>query len=547
MQIGNYFMNRNELDSASFYYLKSLEIYKDVKSERGQIFVNYTLADIQRSKGNYDSAIAMVNNNIAIYGMRSNEDSDLGSFNLIGAEYSLLGAIYMDKGSYQLALQETLKAARFFNDTDDRIREADAIKQLGNIEYALGNYRSSLKYCEQAYEIYGEFDDKVYQAYALNAAGLAAEALGDYSKALQYQYKAIELAKEVEVKSVLSTSLKDVGRVYAAQKRYDLASSVLQESLQIAREIDVKLDIASALKELANVDIETGAYTRALSKLNEMIEIVEPIGAVSLLSTAYKIRSRVYESLNDKDAALSDYQQYHLLDDSVYNVKKSQQIEELKTIYETEKKETAIALQEKEIQTLNQEVKINTLQKEIYAGGMFTILAVSALLIFGLRQRMKRNQAEREKQEEILKQEIEFKKKELASQTLHLVQKNSFIQELKENLERIRNSPELFKMEFRRIVMLLKRENASDKDWQVFKSYFSEVHDSFDKKLTSIYHDITEKEIRMASFIKMKLSTKEIAAMLNVLPDSVLKSKYRLKKKLGLDKDTDLYQYLSNL
>jgi DNA-binding NarL/FixJ family response regulator len=95
--------------------------------------------------------------------------------------------------------------------------------------------------------------------------------------------------------------------------------------------------------------------------------------------------------------------------------------------------------------------------------------------------------------------------------------------------------------------MLLKRENASDKDWDVFKSYFSEVHDNFDKKLMSIYHDISEKELRLASFIKMKLSTKEIAAMLNVLPDSILKSKYRLKKKLNLDKETDLYQYLNTL
>jgi DNA-binding CsgD family transcriptional regulator len=95
--------------------------------------------------------------------------------------------------------------------------------------------------------------------------------------------------------------------------------------------------------------------------------------------------------------------------------------------------------------------------------------------------------------------------------------------------------------------MLLKRENASDQDWKVFKSYFTEVHDSFDKKLMAIYADISEKELRMASFIKMKLSTKEIAAMLNVLPDSVLKSKYRLKKKLGLNREMDLYQFLNTL
>jgi DNA-binding NarL/FixJ family response regulator len=160
---------------------------------------------------------------------------------------------------------------------------------------------------------------------------------------------------------------------------------------------------------------------------------------------------------------------------------------------------------------------------------------------------MKKNQIERDKQEAIYKQEIAHKKKELTSQTLHLVQKNTFIQELMENLENIKNSPERFKVEFRRIIMLLKRENSADKDWEVFKTYFAEVHNDFDQKLKTLYSEISDKEIRLAAFLRMKLTTKEIAATMNVLPDSVLKSKYRMKKKLGLDKDTDLVGFLDEL
>ncbi len=127
------------------------------------------------------------------------------------------------------------------------------------------------------------------------------------------------------------------------------------------------------------------------------------------------------------------------------------------------------------------------------------------------------------------------------------MQKNTFIQELMDNLESIKNSPEKFKMEFRRIVMLLKKENASDKDWEVFKTYFADVHNDFDQKLKTLYADISEKEIRLAAFLRMNLTTKEIAATLNVLPDSILKSKYRLKKKLKLDKETDLTSFLNTL
>ena len=216
-------------------------------------------------------------------------------------------------------------------------------------------------------------------------------------------------------------------------------------------------------------------------------------------------------------------------------------------IYETEKKEASIALQQKEIQTLSQAARIDNLRKRLYAGGMFTFVAASILLVFGFRQRLRRIRSERQKKEQMLQQELDFKRKELASQTLHLVQKNTFLLDLKENLEQIKKSPELFNKEFRRIMMLLKQENTSDQDWDIFKSYFSEVHNNFDQKLMKIYPDITEKELRLASFIKMKLSTKEIAAMLNVLSESVLTSKYRLKKKLQLDKEKDLYQFLNAL
>ena len=95
--------------------------------------------------------------------------------------------------------------------------------------------------------------------------------------------------------------------------------------------------------------------------------------------------------------------------------------------------------------------------------------------------------------------------------------------------------------------MLLKKENASDKDWEVFKTYFADVHNDFDQKLKTLYSDISEKEIRLAAFLRMNLTTKEIAATLNVLPDSILKSKYRLKKKLNLDKETDLTGFLNTI
>ena len=93
----------------------------------------------------------------------------------------------------------------------------------------------------------------------------------------------------------------------------------------------------------------------------------------------------------------------------------------------------------------------------------------------------------------------------------------------------------------------MKKEKASDRDWETFKTYFSQVHNDFDQKLKTLSEDISEKEIRLAAFLRMNLTTKEIAATMNVLPESVLKSKYRLKKKLGLAKEIDLNDFLNTI
>lgn len=547
LQFGNYFSNRTENDSATYFYELSLEKFKEIKSIRGQIFANHSLAGIEREKGNYDRAIEITHRNIALYNDQNRNETDLKEFNLIGAEYEVLGSVYMDKGNYTLALNETLNALRFFEEVGDKVRKGDALLQLGQIEYKLGNFNASLAYEEEAFSIYRDEDDKVYQSYAANHAGLAAEALGDMQKAEEYQRAAMTLAQEVGVKSTLSTALRDLGRIYSKKGLLNDARTFLEESYKVSESTGIQLDIASSLKELAQVDYQSKEFSEALKKMDRVIEMAESIGAVSILGQSYKERSQIHESLGKYPNAIADLRTYQIINDSIFNSRKSQQIEELKTIYETEKKEAEIALQEEEINTLNAKAKVDQLTKGLYAGGMASALALSGLLVFGYRQKMKKNKIAREKQEEIYKQEIAHKKKELTSQTLHLVQKNTFIQELMDNLENIKNSPEKFKMEFRRIVMLLKKENASDKDWEVFKTYFAEVHNDFDQKLKTIYQDISEKEIRLAAFLRMNLTTKEIAATLNVLPDSILKSKYRLKKKLGLDKDMDLSNFLGSL
>ena len=325
----------------------------------------------------------------------------------------------------------------------------------------------------------------------------------------------------------------------AARIQTDLINTTLGEGQEYLQALNT-LALGKTL-------IKTRQYRRAIDHLKKSEILGSQLEMETISRDAQELLAQAYEAIGDYQNGLKYFKAFKTLDEKIFNEERTNRFSELQTIYEIEKKENALALQEEEIKTLNAQAKTNRLTKTLYGIGMVSFIIISGLLFFGFRQRIKKNRIEREKQEAIYKQELDFKKKELASQTLHLVQKTTFLQELKENLEKIKQSPELFKVEFRKLILLLRRQSGEDKTWEVFKSYFSEVHNNFDQNLRAIAGDVTENDIRLASFLRMNLTTKEIASLLNVLPDSVLKSKYRLKKKLGLSKEQDLNGYLETL
>ncbi len=545
MHKADYFANKSENDSAIFYYNKAKAFFNEANSTRGLIFVNHSLSSIESSNGNLDKAIAISKENIEL--IKKHEKEGDAKTKFIGAQYVSLANIYIEKANFKTALIYALQGLECFEKINHETRKADALKQIGDIESGLENHESSIKYFKDAIEIYERYEETFYVAYTQNSLGISYQNLNDYATAESYFNLAIENARNVEDNLGLSNALHNLGDIKRLQGKYSEAKPILIEAKAIAKKENLKLGMVNALVSLSKIDFQNKNYNAALQNNAEAIDLAKSLGAMSHLASLYKNRSTFLEGLNKNNDALEFLKLYQTINDSLFTTKKSQQIEELKTIYETEQKEVKISLQKKEIETLNAQAENDKLTKTVYGIGMFSFLAIAGLIYFSFKQRMKKNKIEREKQEEIYKQEIEFKKKELASQTLHLVQKNTFIQELKDNLEKIKRSPELFKVEFRRIVMLLKKESAEDKDWEVFKSYFTEVHNNFDHKIKEVYPEATEKEMRLASFLRMNLSTKEIASMLNVLPESVLKSKYRLKKKLHLDKEVDLNQFLSDL
>lgn len=489
--------------------------------------------------GKIDSLIPIYNK--AIYWAEVANDSSEIAISKIR-----LASAHRRLGNIKKSIEILLDSKVFVKASNDIHRESGLEFTLANAYVSNKDYDLAILNYQKAAQGFLKADDERMYAMTLVNLSIAANDSDNPKLALEKLPEAIAILEKDEPNAVLY-GITHLGHAHYLNKNIDKAIDLFKQSINESIRIDNRILENLNRKYLAQAYLDQNKSKLALIETTKVYLDEKERGISDAYLSALKLHAEALVKNNKSSEASTIYADYIEVKDSIFTQDKERQIANMQAIYETEKKDAELELQDQEIKTLKQKAKVTNLTKTLYGIGMFSFLAIAGLLYFGFKQRIKKNKIEREKQEAIYKQEIEFKKKELTSQTLHLVQKNTFIQELKENLEKIKQSPELFKVEFRRLVMLLKKQNAEDKDWEVFKSYFSEVHNDFDIKIKSKANDITEKEIRLASFLRMNLSTKEIASMLNVLPDSVLKSKYRLKKKLGLSKEEDLTQFLNAL
>jgi tetratricopeptide (TPR) repeat protein len=532
----------NNYDSSGVYFRKALSLYRKVNDYEA-------IASIQRNLGQDHNMVGELDSASYYYRKAGENFAKINDSVGIADIYNSEAILYYIKGFYNLAFNKAIAGERIFEQRENLAGDLNQNRMvIAAIYSAMKDTLNAITYYKKISTYFKANDMK--RQYVSNAILLAGLLIPDYER---YPELSLLIDEIVETSQqlqdvVLINQARLIQASLAYQKgNYDEAEKIqlnlVNTTLQEGQEY---LQVINTLA-LGETMITIGEYGQGINYLQKAAALSSQLAMETITLDAKKLLAQGYEAIGDYENSLAYYKDYKTLEEKIYTEERTNRFSELQTIYETEKKENALALQEEEIKTLNAQATSNRLTKTLYAIGMVSFILISGLLYFGFKQRMKKNSIEREKQEAIYKQELAFKKKELASQTLHLVQKNTFIQELKENLEKIKQSPELFKVEFKKLVLLLRRQSAEDKNWEVFKSYFSEVHNNFDQNLKSIAQDVTENDIRLASFLRMNLTTKEIASLINVLPDSVLKSKYRLKKKLGLSKEQDLNIYLTTL
>ncbi len=147
---------------------------------------------------------------------------------------------------------------------------------------------------------------------------------------------------------------------------------------------------------------------------------------------------------------------------------------------------------------------------------------------------------------EKLQSEISMKNSQLATNTIALIRKNELLGEIKEELDRQKEElgPRLPRKYFTRISKLIEDSIRSDHDWKLFEKLFDQAHENFFQRLKSDYPDLTPSDLRLCAYLRLNLSSKEIAPLLNITVRGVEERRYRLRKRLRLTSDRSLSEFI---
>lgn len=136
-----------------------------------------------------------------------------------------------------------------------------------------------------------------------------------------------------------------------------------------------------------------------------------------------------------------------------------------------------------------------------------------------------------------LRQDIENKNRELGISTMNLIKKNEFLNNLKKELKKGNSN-------VKQVIKIIDKNLNNTDDWQLFEEAFNNADKDFLKKIKQAHPELTSNDLRLCTYLRLNLSSKEIAPLLNISPRSVEVKRYRLRKKMDLPHEANLTDYI---
>lgn len=558
---------------------KLAEIYSHQDLQRAQKENREALQKAHHAK-DINALIFFWGNQLVIENLSKNQEGIQQALDSMGYYFPHVSTFFKGFAKYRIGYMQNIQndydqAIASFHKALDYFDEASKQKRT---EISL--YRAGIYY--QLYGIYAEREDDQNTYMYADCSLKNALQSGDWStilatwqiKGTEYLNRYSKFQDTVYIDSAV-TAFKSAIQVYRQQKdRIKSPGIVALSALYLADtylnhyspaykdsitdQIDLALQVSSAhhnVNMLANTYNFLAQFNRVYNHPAEAKKalLTEKKIVDSISPPNYYLNKSLYRNLADLEendghyeTALKYYKSYLEAYKNVYDQEENKNIKELEAKYENEKKDKALQLAKQKNAFQKQRNVLYIIVSIALIIGLIALFIAYRLKYKNVKQRvaLQMEEAERLKAEQkLMYKEKEQLQKELMTGALQIERKNEVLTDLKEKLKELKHPQSK-----NGLLKLINNEMKLDVDFEQMKSNLQKVHPQFyDELQKKSPEPLTDLDIKYCTYFYLKLSSKEIATIMNVAPKSVRMAKYRLKKKLKLDKDKNVETFLEEI
>ena len=542
-----------EADSIrAFHFLDSLNVHANAKGYYFRIFFNMVKADFLYAKfAGYDKykdresiALKPIKEQLmklyadAIDAVYHIENDDI----LIGwvSFYSARKMRYFGETAW--AVMYAQNGVELFEKQGYPV-EPHVYTELAELLYQVKEYDECIIYAKKGIISWKKrnYDKEInhpyrYKIEALNTMGNSFYKTNRYDAAQACYQQALLSATENKDTVLAGKVLGNIGRILYAQNNFDSAYFLFKSNYQNSKKDSIYNEAANASLWMARANLARENRVAALAEVREAISLLGLWPNGPYLRDTYYTLMQVFKSMKNYDSAFYYSDRYVALNDSL----------------EKEVATSSIAISKAKLNDQTSRYKIQNLNKQkstqLFVRNIIitaiVFLSVLALLLLNrqrLNEILKTIKIEQEKL--LLENEIASAKEQMQMFTFNIIEKTNLIEKLEQQMHD--NTSSAGQQET--IAVLSNLTILTEQDWDRFKELFEKMYPMFFQRLKTTSPDITVAEQRMAALTRLRLTTRQMASMQGISPDSVHKTRQRLRLRIGVSAETNLEEYFASI
>ena len=464
---------------------------------------------------------------------------------------SALVLCLMTKGEYSNAFSIQLQAFETHKQFNNNLLKSSSLNVLGIICASIGLLSLSDYYYSEALT-YTNPESREYYYTKINIISLISKS--NLQVALDSMFLLIEQVEKTNREEILLKLYLNAGLI-CLETNPEQALSFFERVQSL--DFDNSSDISILYAGLGAYYSFKNNYIESLNYFKNAQNFMEKNNDYSNLTILYNDISSIFETENLYDSALIYSRKSHEIAQNLRSntlaIETHQKL--ITTLLETSQKDLVIAKQKNELKT-----------RQFIIVLIISISAILVVLLFlRLTNQQKRNkiiendalkskiehdekvlqleQKQRKLEKEKQQDMINSKTRELTSYSILVSNKNRIMKRIMTLVTDKGNPADTLS----KIENIVKNNLTIDDDWSNFKLHFDKVHPQFFENLKSKSGELTDENMKLCAYIKMKMSTKQIAQLLHVIPETVTVNKCRIKKKLKLSDKDDFDDFIGTM